>query len=60
MVDDVTEKIKHEIKKQEGGFLGAVLALLAASFVQPMNFFSGKGIAERVVRRAGRGYNKTF
>ena len=27
--------VKHEIKKQESGFLGALLAHLAASLVQP-------------------------
>ena len=31
LIDGVTEKVKHEIKKQEGGFLGALLAPLAAS-----------------------------
>ena len=33
-IDDVTEIEKHKIKKQEGGFLGALLAPLAASLVQ--------------------------
>ena len=31
LIDGVTETVKHEIKKQEGGFLGALLAPLAAS-----------------------------
>ena len=35
LIDGVTETVKHEIKKQEGGFLGALLAPLAASFVRP-------------------------
>ena len=34
LIDGNTETVKHEIKKQEGGFLGAVLAPLAASMVQ--------------------------
>ena len=34
LIDGNTETVKHEIKKQEGGFLGAALAPLAASMVQ--------------------------
>ena len=34
LIDGNTETVKHEIKKQEGGFLGAVLAPLAASMEQ--------------------------
>ena len=33
LVDDATETVKHEIKKQEAGFTGALLASLAASLV---------------------------
>ena len=33
LVDDATETVKHEIKKQEAGFIGALLASLAASLV---------------------------
>ena len=51
-----TETVKHEIKKQEGGFLGALLAPLAASLVQPVVSSVVKGISGRGVRRAGRGY----
>ena len=35
LTDGVTEKVKHEIKKQECGFLGALLSLLTVSLVQP-------------------------
>ena len=35
LIDDFTETVKHEIKKQEGGFLGVLLAPLTASVVQP-------------------------
>ena len=31
LIDGVTETVKHEIKKQEGGFLGVLLAPLATS-----------------------------
>ena len=41
LIDGVTETVKQDIKKQEGGFLG-VLAPLAASLVQPVIFFSSK------------------
>ena len=33
-IDDVTKIEKQKIKKQEGGFLGVLLAPLAASLVQ--------------------------
>ena len=33
LIDEITEIVKHEIKKQEGGFLGALFADLAASLV---------------------------
>ena len=32
LTDGVTETVKHEIKKQEGGFLGAALEPLADTF----------------------------
>ena len=37
LIDGVTQSVKDEIKKQEGGFLGALLAPLAASLVQPVS-----------------------
>ena len=61
LIDGVTEIVKHKIKKQEGRFLGALLAPLAASIVQPTISLVVKGISRQWVRRAGRGYmNKTF
>ena len=36
LIDGVTETVKHEIKRQDGGFLGALLAPLGASLVQPV------------------------
>ena len=36
LIDGITKASKHEIKKQEGGFLGALLAPAAASVKQPM------------------------
>ena len=59
--DGITETVKHERKKQEGEFLPALLAPLATSIVQPVTYSVVKGIRERGVSRAGRGYmNKTF
>ena len=52
----VTKTIKNEIKKQKDEFLGALLAPLATSLVQPVIPSVDKGISERGVRRAGRGY----
>ena len=56
LIDGVTETVKHEIKEQEGGFSGALLASLATSLVQPVISSEVKGISERGVRRAERGY----
>ena len=56
LFDGVTEKVKHEIKNQEGWFLGALLVLLAASLVQPIISSVVKGISGRGVRRARRAY----
>ena len=47
LIDGVTETVKHEIKRQEGGFRGALLPPLVASLVQPIiysvvNFFRYK------------------
>ena len=50
-----TETVKHEIKKQEGHFLGALLAPLAASLVQPVISSLVKDISGRIVRRAAKG-----
>ena len=36
LIDRITKAVEHQIKKQEGGFLGALLAPLAASVVQPV------------------------
>ena len=56
LIESVTETVKHEIKKiQEGGFLGALLAPLAASLVQPVVSSVVKCISERGFRRAGKG-----
>ena len=61
LIDGVIETVKDEIKKQKGGFLGALLAPLAASLVQPVISSVVKGTCGRGVRTAGRGYvNKNF
>ena len=56
LIDQVAETTKHEIKKQEVGFLGALLAILAVSLVQPLISSAVKGISGRRVVRAGRRY----
>ena len=61
LIDRVTETVKDEIKKQEGGFLGALLAPLTTSLVQPVISSVGKGISGKGVRKAGKEYiNKNF
>ena len=61
LINGVNETLKDETKKQEDGFLQALLALLAVSSVQPVISSVVKGISGRGVRRAGRVYiNKTF
>ena len=61
LIDGITETVKHEIKNQEGRFLGALLAPLTASLVQPIISSVVKGISRRGVKREGRGYmNKYF
>ena len=55
LVDEVTEAVKDEKKIQEGGFLRALLAPLAASLLQPVISSVVKGISGRKVKRAGRG-----
>ena len=61
IIDGVTETVKHEIKRQEGGFRGASLASLAASLVQPVISSVVKGVHGRGVRGAERGYmDKNF
>ena len=56
LIDEVTETVKHEIKQQEGGILGALLTPLATSLVQPVISSIVKGISGRGVRRTERGY----
>ena len=61
LIDEVTETVKDKIKKQEGSFLGALLATLAVSVVQAVISLLVKSISGRGVRRAGRGYiNKSL
>ena len=56
LIDGITETVKDELKNQESGFLGALLAPLADSLVQPVISSVVKGISGRGVRRAGAGY----
>ena len=61
LINAVAETVKHETKKPKGRFVGALLALLAASLVQPVISSVVKSISGRRVRRAKREYmNKNF
>ena len=49
LIDGGTETVKHEIKKQESGFLGVMMAPMAASLIAPVassliNAISGKWV----------------
>ena len=35
LIDGATETVKHEIKKQKGAFIGAIMAPMAASLIAP-------------------------
>ena len=60
-IDGISETVKHEIRKKEGGILVALLTSLATSLVQLMISSVVKGISRREVRRAGIGYmDKNF
>ena len=56
LIDGVTETVKHELKKQEGGLLGTFLVPLATSIVEPVISSVVKGLSGRGVRKSGRGY----
>ena len=56
LIYGVTETVKYETEKQESGFLGVLLALLAVQLVQPVIFSVVKGKSERGVRKARKGY----
>ena len=56
LIDGVNEAVKHEIRKQEGRFIGTLLAPLVASIKQPVISLVVKGISRRQVRKGGRGY----
>ena len=56
LIDGITETVKHEIKRQESGFLPALLASLAASLVQPVISSGVKGISGKGIRKGERVY----
>ena len=58
LIDGVTETVKHEIRKQEGGFLGALLAPFATLLEQPVISSVAKSITPR--RAGGRYMIKKF
>ena len=50
LIGGITETVKHEIKEQAGGFFPVLLALLAASLVQPVISSVVKGLIKGGVR----------
>ena len=57
LIAGVTETVRDEVEKEEGGILGASLAPLAASVVQLVISSVAKSFTGKWVRRAGGGYN---
>ena len=57
MIDEVSEKVNDEIKKQEGGFHGMLLEHLGASVSGNMLTRKGAVRAGKGKMRVGRGYN---
>ena len=55
LIDAVTETVKHEMTKQEGGFLRALLAPLVTSLAPSVVSSVLIGIKGRGVKRAERG-----
>ena len=51
LIDGATETAKHEIKKQEDGFLGAMMTTMAASLIQPVVSSLINAISEREFKR---------
>ena len=56
LIDGIIETVKHEIKRQESGFLPALLASLTASLVQPVISSGVKGISGKGIRKGERVY----
>ena len=55
LIDGVTETVKHETKKEEDKFLGALLTPPATPLVQPAISLVVKGIDGIVIRKTGKG-----
>ena len=61
LIDGVTEAVKHEIKNTRSQILGALLAPLDASLVEPVIYSVIKGASGRGAGKAGKGYmDKSF
>ena len=56
----VNETVKHETKKEEGNFLGVVLAPLTASLLETVISSVVKGVSEIRIMSVERGNNKTL
>ena len=54
----VNGTVKHETKKEEGNFLGVVLAPLTASLLEPVISSVVKGVSEIRIMSVERGNNK--
>ena len=59
LIDSVTETVKHEIKKKEGGFLTAMMVDMAASLIAPMSSSLIQPIASLLIKAiTGKGVTR--
>ena len=56
LIDEVTEIVKHKIKKTRRWISWSFISAFSHFYCAKSNFSCSKGISERGIRRAGRGY----
>ena len=54
LIDGATKTVKHEIKKQERAFLGAMMAPTAASLMAPMSSSMMQTVASSLINAMSR------
>ena len=56
LINGASETIKHEVKKQEGRFFGAMVAPMVASLIQPVSSSLIQPVASSLIKAiAGKG-----
>ena len=54
LIDVATETLKHQIKKQEDGFLGVVMVPVAVSLIAPVS----SSLIKTIIRKESREHKK--